>query len=76
MGDFKDNFLNLALDIEDRMSSEVYNAYLNKDIWPDNLKEESFNTVKGFLFVLIKETEEHKRKILDLKNKIYDNAKK
>lgn len=75
MGDFENNFLDLALDIEDRMSGEVYSAYLDKKIWPDNLKDESFNTIKEILLNLIKETEEHKKSFLELKKNIYDNAK-
>jgi len=70
------SFLDTALDIEDQMGGEVYAEFLKKDIWPVNLKDDLFPTIKELLTVLIKETAEHKREFLNLKNKLNNATKK
>jgi len=60
----------MALDLEDRMSGSVYGDYLEKDMWPVSLKEESFETIKKLLMTLIDGTEKHKKEFLKLRNKL------
>ena len=70
------SFLDTALDIEDQMGGEVYAEFLNRDIWPVNLKDDLFSTIEELLTVLIKETAEHKKEFLNLKNKLNNAPKK
>lgn len=63
-------FLASALDIEDDMSKSVYGEFLDKKNWPVNLETDVFETTKKLLTILIKETEEHKKRFLNLMKKI------
>jgi len=63
-------FLDIALDVEDQMSEDVYGEFLKKSAWPENLEKEVFQAVKTSLMILIKETEEHRAIFLELKEKL------
>ncbi|MDO8424738.1 MAG: hypothetical protein Q7S70_02245 [bacterium] len=63
-------FLDLALDIEDQMSEDVYGEFLKRQVWPGNLEEEVFEAITTSLMILIKETEEHRLNFLSLKKKL------
>ena len=68
-------FLESALDIEDKMSESVYGEFLNRKVWPANLEDSAFELIKERLFILIKETEDHKKIFLNLKNNLNGNVK-
>lgn len=61
-------FLASALDIEDNMSKEVYSEFLDRGSWPKQLSDDCFQEIKSLLDILIKDTEEHKKMFLNLKN--------
>ena len=67
-------FLASALDIEDTMSLSVYGDLLDRQSWPANLTEETFQNIRNFLTTLIQDTEAHKKAFLELKNKLNNNA--
>ena len=66
-------FLASALDIEDDMSRSVYGDFLNRKNWPVSLDADAFEEIKNLLMILIEETEEHKKRFLNLMEKV-DNA--
>jgi len=59
-----------ALDMEERLSMGVYRDYLDPKNWPADLEPEAFNTIEGYLTILLKDTEKHKKMLSDL-NKLY-----
>jgi hypothetical protein len=63
-------YLASALDLEDRMSLEIYGELLDRNSWPDNLDEEVFENIKQLLGIVIRETEMHKKAFLELQKKI------
>ncbi len=65
-----DEYLTSALDLEDRMSIEVYGELLNRSSWPDDLDENVFENIKQLLGIVIKETEIHKKTFSDLQKKL------
>ena len=69
------DFLNLALDIEDKMSKDIYEGYLDRSIWPSRMDEETFQKITADLEVLIRETEGHMTAFAKLKEKLEDNGK-
>ena len=50
-----------ALNMEDEISSGVYEDYLNRRHWPDELEEDVFANVQRRLAVLIDDTKKHKK---------------
>lgn len=64
------NYLASALDLEDKMSLEVYGDYLNRSAWPADLDEKVFKNIKQLLSVVINETEMHKKAFLGLQKKL------
>jgi hypothetical protein len=69
------DFLNLALDIEDEMSKDVYEGYLDRSIWPSRMDEGTFRKITADLEVLIRETEGHMTAFAKLKEKLEHNDK-
>lgn len=67
-------FLESALDIEDKMSESVYGKFLKQEAWPANLDEGVFRSIKELLFILIRETKEHEKIFLNLKNNLNGNV--
>ncbi|MBI4101683.1 MAG: hypothetical protein HY443_01825 [Candidatus Nealsonbacteria bacterium] len=62
-------FLDLALEIEDEMSKSVYGAYLKRKAWPSDLSDEAFEAITNSLMILINETEDHRLRFRQLKEK-------
>jgi len=50
-----------ALNMEDDISSGVYEDYLNRRHWPEQLEEDSFRNIQRRLTVLIDDTRKHKK---------------
>lgn len=63
-------FLNLALEIEDEMSKDVYGTYLKRKAWPADLPDEVFEAITNSLMILINETEDHRQRFRQLKEKL------
>jgi len=70
------DFLDLALDIEDKMSKDVYEAYLDRSIWPSQMDKETFQKIAADLEVLIRETEGHMAIFSKLKERLEENGGK
>ncbi|MFA6588443.1 MAG: hypothetical protein WCT08_05235 [Patescibacteria group bacterium] len=67
-------FLIAALDLEDRMSNKVLNAYLNRDSWPANLTDEAFNKIIKILEPVIEDTERHSIIFNFIKRKLHESS--
>lgn len=50
-----------ALNMEDDISSGVYEDYLDRRHWPDELEEGVFADIQRRLIVLIDDTKKHKK---------------
>ncbi len=50
-----------ALNMEDEISSGVYEDYLNRRHWPEELEEDVFANIQRRLTVLIDDTKKHKK---------------
>jgi hypothetical protein len=50
-----------ALNMEDEISSGVYEDYLNRRHWPNELEEATFLNIQRRLTVLIDDTRKHKK---------------
>ena len=68
-------FIASALDMEDRLTTGTYADYMNRDCWPAAMPEESFETIKAYLTVLIKDTEKHIRMLLFLREGLNSDAR-
>lgn len=68
-----DEYLTSALDLEDRMSTEIYSELRSRDSWPADLNEEIYINIKNLLDIVLKETEIHKKAFSDLQKKLNDN---
>jgi len=53
--------LTSALNMEDEISSGVYEDYLNRRHWPEQLEEDTFLNIQRRLAVLINDTKKHKK---------------
>jgi hypothetical protein len=69
------NFLTSALDMEDQISSSVYEDYMNAKNWPKNLKPETFRQIKEYLTTLIEDTRRHRKIIAGLIEKHGQNGR-
>ncbi|MDP2741165.1 MAG: hypothetical protein Q8O66_00540 [bacterium] len=67
-------YLASALDLEDRMSLEVYGELLDQNAWPADLDKEVFENIKQLLGIVIEETEMHKKAFSELQKKLSDNS--
>jgi len=50
-----------ALNMEDDISSGVYDNYMNRQHWPKQLDNEVFSEIEARLTVLIEDTKKHKK---------------
>lgn len=57
-----------ALDMEDEISSGVYEDYLNRRHWPAQLDDDVFVEIERRLIVLIEDTKRHKKILQTLVN--------
>ncbi len=55
-----------AVDMEEQIAGGVYQEYLDRDNWPDNLEPDIFETIRGYLTTLLDDTKKHKRIITAL----------
>jgi hypothetical protein len=62
-------YLASAFDMEDQLSQEIYNDYLNRDSWPAGLDKDILEKIKEYLLILIKDTNRHKQMLLDLQKR-------
>lgn len=63
-------YLASALDLEDRMSKEVYGDLLDRNSWPTDLDEEVFQNIKQLLGIVVKETKIHIETFSELQKKL------
>ena len=56
-----DGVLSSAMNMEDDISSGVYDDYLNRSYWPRQLGEDTFEEIRQRLTVLIEDTRKHKK---------------
>lgn len=57
-----------ALNMEDEISSGVYEDYLNRRHWPEQLGDDAFAEIRRRLTVLIEDTKKHKKILQALVN--------
>ncbi|MDY0357701.1 MAG: hypothetical protein RBR19_17595 [Sedimentisphaerales bacterium] len=62
-----------ALNMEDEISSGVYEDYLNRRHWPDELEEATFLNIQRRLTVLIDDTKKHRKILLALAREYGEN---
>lgn len=62
-----------ALDMEDEIAHSVYREYMERENWPDNLKDEVFEEIRKYLATLLNETEQHRNIIKQLQSKLGQN---
>ncbi len=60
----------LALDMEDSMAHSVYQDYMDRRNWPANLKDETFEEIRGHLTTLLDDTRRHIIMIKYLQSKL------
>lgn len=53
--------LSSAMNMEDDISSGVYDDYMNRSYWPRQLDEDTFKEIRQRLTVLIEDTRKHKK---------------
>lgn len=63
-------FLASAIDMEDKMSRDVYGEFLNRESWPALMDEETFKNIRDLLNILIQETDQHRKTFSELLNKL------
>ena len=68
-------FIASALDIEDRVAESIYVDYMKRDAWPAEMRAESFESIRSYLTVLIKDTQKHRRMLLSLQKGLNTDAK-
>ncbi len=56
-----DGMLASALNMEDEISSGVYEEYMDRTRWPKELDDDTFHQIKLRLTVMIEETKKHKK---------------
>jgi hypothetical protein len=56
-----DGMLASALNMEDDISSGVYEDYMSRQHWPKPLDDDTFRQIKQRLTVLIEDTKKHKQ---------------
>jgi hypothetical protein len=62
-----------ALDMEDEIAHSVYRDYMKRELWPKELTDETFETIRGHLTVLLNETSKHRRMIQTLRTRLLGN---
>jgi hypothetical protein len=62
-----------ALDMEGEIAHSVYREYMERENWPDDLKDEVFEEIRKYLATLLNETEQHRNIIRQLQSKLGQN---
>ena len=58
-----------ALNMEDEIAHSVYNEYLDRKNWPDELKDDAFENIRINLTILLEDTKKHRAIIKHLQSK-------
>ena len=59
-----------ALLLEDKVSRDVYKVYLEREVWPASLPEETFQQIRSLIYTLIDQTERHRNAFHALQKKL------
>ena len=59
-----------ALDMEDEIAHSIYKDYLDRNNWPDGIKEEVFEEIRKNLTILLNDTQKHRKIIKALQSKL------
>ena len=59
-----------ALDMEDEIAHSVYLDYMDRNNWPADLKEETFEEIQNYLATLLDDTQRHRNMIKHLQSKL------
>ncbi len=62
-----------ALDMEDEIAHSVYRDYLDRENWPADLKDETFERIREYLTTLLDDTDRHRKIIKHLQSKLGGN---
>ena len=62
-------YISSAIDMEEGFTRSVYHDYMEHENWPDGLNEETLEKVRSYLQILIKDTQNHKKRFVELKKK-------
>ena len=62
-----------ASDMEDEIAHSVYRDYMERENWPAQLKDETFEEIRKYLTTLLDETERHRKIIKQLQSKLGQN---
>ena len=63
-------FLTSALDMEDEIAHSIYRDYMNRENWPSELKDETFERILVNLTILLEDTNKHRIMIKHLQSKL------
>jgi len=58
-----------ALDMEDEIAHSIYRDYMDRENWPDDLKDDVFKEIRKYLTTLLDDTERHRNIIRNLQSK-------
>ena len=68
-----EGFLLSALDMEDEIAHSIYRHYLERENWPENLKDDIFEEIRKYLTTLLDDTERHRNIVRNLQSKLGQN---
>jgi hypothetical protein len=59
-----------ALDMEDEIAHSVYLDYMDRNNWPAELEDETFEEIREYLTTLLDDTQRHRNIIKHLQSKL------
>jgi hypothetical protein len=59
--------------MEDEIAHSVYRDYMKREMWPKELSDSAYETIRGHLTVLLNETHKHQRMIQTLRMRLLGN---
>ena len=59
-----------ALDMEDEIAHSVYLDYMDRNNWPAELQDETFEEIREYLTTLLDDTQRHRNIIKHLQSKL------
>jgi hypothetical protein len=62
-----------ALDMEDEIAHSIYLDYMDRNNWPADLKDETFEEIRNYLATLLDDTQRHRNMIKHLQSKLEQN---
>jgi hypothetical protein len=63
-------FLLSAIDMEEQFANSVYSDYTKRKNWPADIDEQTYQQIQEILKMLLEDTDRHKKKFLQLKEKL------